>query len=90
MRMLQSKAASLRDQCDDAGAKEALAKMAEAFRYSDPVSSDETIAIEEDLANYVDELQTALAEGDYANVAALCARISPLLAERNQMCKANK
>lgn len=87
---MQSKASSLCDQCDDAGAKEALTKLADAFRYSDPVSSNETIAIEDDLASYVDELQTALTEGDYANVTALCARIAPRLAERNQMCRSSK
>ena len=90
MRSLQSKAASLRDQCSDATAKTALAKMAESLRFSDPVSSDATIAIEEDLASYLDEVQSALTEGDYENVSALCAKIAPVLAQRNQLCKSSK
>jgi len=90
MRTLQSKAASLRDQCDDATAKEALAKLADAFRFSDPVSSDATVAIEDDLASYLDEMQNALTEGDYENVSALCVRVTPRLAERNQLCKSSK
>ena len=87
MRTLQSKAVSLRDQCEDAAAKSALGKLADALRFSDPVSSDATVALEDDLASYADELQSALTEGDYANVTALCTRIMPVLTERNQLCK---
>lgn len=90
MRMLQSKAASLRDQCDDAATKAALDKLAETFRFSDPVSSDATIALEEELAGYLEEMQSALTEGDSASVTSLCAKITPVLAQRNQLCKSNK
>lgn len=90
MRTLQSKAASLRDQCEDAAAKSALEKLADALRFSDPVSSEATISLEDDLAGYADELQEALTEEDYANVTTLCARIMPVLTARNQMCKNGK
>ncbi len=90
MRALQSKAASLVDQCTDASAKAALEKLSDALRFSDPVSSDATIALEDDLASYVDELQSALTEGDCANVSALCAKVMPVLAQRNQLCKGSK
>ena len=90
MRALQSKATSLRDQCDDAETKATLGKLADAFRFSDPVSNGETVAIEDDLASYLDELQSALTEGDHANVTALCAKIMPVLAQRNQLCKSTK
>ena len=90
MRTLQAKAASLRDQCGEATAKEALSKLAEALRFSDPVSSDATIALEDDLASYVDELQVALTEGDYVNVSALSEKAMQVLAQRNQLCKGSK
>lgn len=90
MRALQSKAASLVDQCTDATAKAALEQLSDALRYSDPVSSDATIALEDDLASYTDELQSVLAERDYENVIALCSKIASLLAQRNQLCKSGK
>ena len=90
MRVLQSKAASLVDQCTDASAKTALEQLSDALRYSDPVSSDATIALEDALASYTDELQSVLAERDYENVKALCSKIASLLAQRNQLCKSGK
>lgn len=90
MRALQSKAASLRDQCDDAEAKATLGKLADAFRFSDPVSNEETVAIEDDLAIYLDELQSVLTEGDYSSVTMLCRKIISILSDRNQTCKNSK
>jgi len=90
MRTLQSKAASLRGQCDDAATKTALDKLSEAFRFSDPVSSDATIALEEELAGYLEEMQQALLEEDYVGMASLCEKIAPKLNERNHLCRSNK
>ena len=90
MRALQSRAFSLRDQCEDQAAKKSLEKLAEALRYSDPVSSEATVALENDLTSYTDELQNALTEGDYTNVSILCMKAMPVLAQRNQLCKSSK
>ena len=90
MRTLQSKAASLRDQCDDVSTKAALDKLAETFRFSDPVSSDATIALEEELAGYLEEIQQTLLKKDYAETSSLCAKIAPKLNERNHLCKGGK
>lgn len=90
MRTLQSRTTSLLDQCEEPSAKAVLKKLADALRFSDPVSSESTNAVEADLLNYADELQNALAESDYDNVSALGRKMLAVLSERNQLCKASK
>lgn len=90
MRALQSKAAALPARCEDAEAKAALEKLAEEFRYSDPVSAPALADLETDMAATMEELSAAVTDGDNAAVLALCKKISATLAERNRLCKLNK
>ena len=90
MRTLQSKAASIAGLCSDEETKKALTDLAEKFRYSDPVSSDATAALEADLTAAVDELQAAVVDGDLAAAKQLCVKIEAALNERNRICKLNK
>ncbi len=90
MRNLQSKTTFIVSQCDDEEAKKALSKLADSFKYSDPVSSPNLADIEADLKSYVDELQTAVTDKDFGCVSTLCAKIESTLAERNILCKLNK
>ena len=90
MRALQSKAAALPARCEDAEAKSALEKLAEEFRYSDPVSAPALADLETDMAAIMEELSAAVTDGDNAAVLALCKKISATLAERNRLCKLNK
>lgn len=90
MRALQSKAAALPARCEDATAKAALEKLAEEFRYSDPVSAPALTDLETDMAATMEELSAAVTDGDNAAVLALCKKISATLAERNRLCKLNK
>ena len=90
MRALQSKAAALPARCEDTTAKAALEKLAEEFRYSDPVSSPALADLETDMAAIMEELSAAVTDGDNAAVLALCKKISATLAERNRLCKLNK
>ena len=90
MRALQSKAAALPARCEDAEAKAALEKLAEEFRYSDPVSAPALTDLETDMAATMEELSAAVTDGDNAAVLALCKKISATLAERNRLCKLNK
>ena len=85
MRGLQSKVSQMAAQSDDV----AIKALAEEFRYSDPVSSEQIAEAEADLAAVVDELQAAVVDGD-ASVALLRKKASALLAERNRLCKLNK
>lgn len=86
MRSLQSKMNQIASQTADADVK----KLAEEFRYSDPVSSEGIAEAETDLSAAVDELQAAVVDGDSAAVAQLCRKASALLTERNRQCKLNK
>lgn len=86
MRSLQSKVNQMATQSDDA----AIKMLAEEFRYSDPVSNHALGEIEHDLTAVVDELQSAIVDGDSNAVKQLCSKASAVLAERNRLCKLNK
>lgn len=90
MRALQSKAAALPARCEGTTTKAALEKLAEEFRYSDPVSAPALTDLETDMAATMEELSAAVTDGDNAAVLALCKKISATLAERNRLCKLNK
>lgn len=90
MRALQSKAVFIAGQCDDAETKKKLGKLAESFRFSDPVSSDALADVEANLSALVDELQSAVLEKDNAAAQTLCAKVEAALADRNRLCKLNK
>ena len=90
MRELQSLSSSLADQCNDEDLKKELTKLAEEFRYSDPISSDRTSTLEADLHNRIRELQQAITDGDVEGSKALCSKISGCLQERNRICALNK
>lgn len=90
MRGLQSKVNQMVSQCENSDAAEAVKKFAEEIRYSDPVSSDALAEIERDLSAAVDELQSAIVDGDSNATKQLCRKASVMLAERNRLCKLNK
>ena len=89
MRALQSKLRMLEGQCAPETAAE-VAKLSEAFRFSDPVSRDVLEDIEAELAACVDTLQQAVVDGDNDAVLSLCKKCTTVLHERNQLCKLNK
>ena len=86
MRALQSKVNQIAVQSENASIK----ALADEFRYSDPVSNDAMAEAEADLVSAVDELQSAVVDGDTAVSEQLCPKVSALLAERNRICKLNK
>lgn len=86
MRELQSKVNQMASQ---SGVPE-VKHFAEEIRYSDPVSGDALTEIERELSAAVDELQSAIVDGDAENVPALARKASASLAERNRLCKLNK
>lgn len=86
MRSLQSKVNQMAAQFDDT----ALTKLAEEFRYSDPVSREAIAEAEADLTAVIDELQSALTDGECEAALQLTKKASLLLAERNRLCKLNK
>lgn len=90
MRAMQSKANALVNQCDAPALKNELEKLAEDFRFSDPVSSEALADIEASLSACLDELQRSLTDGDLDSAAVLCRRAAATLTERNRLCKLNK
>jgi len=90
MRALQSKAAALADGCNEEVLKGKLQALSEKFCFSDPVSSDAVAAAEQDLTGLLDELQSAVLEGDLESAQQLISKTEATLAERNRLCKLNK
>ena len=90
MRELQSVSSTLVNQSSDAELKGMLKKLTDEFRYSDPISSDKTSDLEEDMKIRIKDLQQAIADGDTAGAKALCEKLLGCLKERNRICSVNK
>ena len=90
MRELQSLTASLVNQGNDSEVKTALRELAEEFRYSDPLTSDKTSDLEENMHNQLGDLQQALVDGDMAAAKTLCTKLLDSVRERNRICSLNK
>lgn len=86
MRSLQSKANQMAAQCS----LPEVQQFCENVRYSDPVSSEALAEIERDLSAAVDDLQSAVVDGDTEVIAQLARKADGLLSERNRLCKLNK
>lgn len=71
-------------------AKEPLRELAEAFRYSDPVSSEVLREIEDTLADDLAHLQDAVALLEKEKAVELCRKTRRDLEERNQLCRLGK
>lgn len=90
MRDLQSMSASIVGMCKDNETKKELQEVADEFKYSDPVTSESTAELENELKTMVGEIQRAVIDGDMAGVSGLCVRVKGVLAERNRVCKRGK
>ena len=90
MNKLKSQSVTLAEQCDDDELKKTISKLAEEFKYSDPVSSENTSENETILAKELDELKNLVVANDIDGAKDLCKKISLGLAERNRLCKSSK
>lgn len=90
MRKFQALAAMMAREGVIPEAKEPLRKLAEQFRFSDPVSSEALKEAEDVLADDLARLQDAVALLKKEEVLALCCKTERDLAERNQVCRQNK
>lgn len=81
LKNLQADIELLADAETDAQAKASIEKLAEAIRYSDPMSSDELSDIETKISVKAEELKTA------PDKVKMIEEILRLLAERNKKCK---
>lgn len=90
MKTLQIQASSLIVQCKDGAVQKQIRAFAEELKYSDPVSSEVTSSIEQNLSTIMIQLYEAIAENNQNRSASLCETARNLLAERNRLCKLNK
>ncbi len=90
MKKLQLLSVSLLQQCPYDEIKDGIQNITDQIRYSDPVTSEETKEIENELLLLIDELQTALIESDSNRIKELNSKILLKLDERNRICYMNK
>ena len=82
--------AVLVNQCADEDLKKTLKKIADDLRFSDPVSSGATAALEDELRRQLADIQQAVVDGDTEGAKALCGKMMGNLAERNRVCSISK
>ncbi len=90
MRDLQSLTASMADQSSDPELQKLLKKVAEEFRYSDPLTSEKTVELETDMRSQIGDLQQALSDEDNEAAKTLCNRLLQCLKERNRISALSK
>lgn len=90
MRELQSISATLVGQCNNEEMKKSLQKLADEFRYSDPLTSEKTEELEVDMQSRIGDLQQAITDGDVEGAQTLCEKLLECLRERNRICAVNK
>ena len=90
MRELQSLTRTLVAQCPEGEIKTIIEKIADEFRFSDPVSSDSTYDLEANMRSQIGDIQQALVDGDPAAAKEMCSKLMGSLAERNRVCSMSK
>ena len=89
MRELQSRAGALAGQAQGEAVRAALAKLADEFRFSDPVSNAATAPLEADLRACVDSMERALTDGDGESALELSRPPAPPPCSRSATASAN-
>lgn len=81
---------SIVDLCTEEAVKRELVKLAEAIKYSDPVSSEATEDTENTLFEEISILRELIEVNDTEKALAQITKVANLLNERNRICKAFK
>lgn len=82
--------AGIVDICENTEVKADLEKLNELFKFSDPVTNDETRKVEESIKEMLDELKNIVVDGSADDIKMLIKKITNTLNERNRICKASK
>lgn len=90
MTQLRTLSTDIADRCLDTNLKADLKKLAEEFKYSDPVSSEATSKIEAEMWQMMNEMSKVVENRDIERTADICKKLSLKLADRNRVCKTNK
>lgn len=89
-KMFNLNIASVLDLCTEPSVKIELEKLAESFRFSDPVSSDATEDIENTIMERLENLKLGISSSSADENIAKITELKNLLAERNRICKVSK
>ena len=81
---------SVLDLCTEPSVKKELEKLAESFRFSDPVSSDATEDIESTIMEKLENLKISISSSDSDENIAKITELKNLLSERNRIFKVSK
>lgn len=87
IKVLESDLSALVGQCSDSGVRKKVASLAEAVRYSDPMSADILVPLEDTIRLHINILTDALQTDRTDTASAECDQIMRLLDERNRKCK---
>lgn len=90
IRLLTVDAENLLSRAKTETAKVACKKVYEAARYSDPMSSDALLSVEEKISAQMEVLIAAVAEGNDDAIAAAAGEVALLIGDRNRKCKVLK
>ena len=90
MQGLISQSAQLVGLCEDTETKKAVQKLADSFRYSDPMTAPPLEEMENALKIRLDDLQKAILDGEQERALSICRQTANSLAERNRLCKLGK
>ena len=90
MKYFRADAATLSYNVENPAVKKELEKLAEMFKYSDPVSNEKTESYENELYAKLEELRASLNVDTEEEIINSIKEIKNLLAERNRICKLSK
>ena len=86
LRMLHNDLLSVVSNCSNKELRYRIEQLAEAIRYSDPMSASALTYIENNIRAKCSEIRTAVANGNLEQADAACREASILLDERNRLC----
>jgi hypothetical protein len=87
IRTLREYTENLTSRAKDEGLKKSLKTLAEAVRYSDPMTNPQLSTIEDKIEVKVNELAEKVKKTDVGGAQTLCEEMQLLLADRNRKCK---
>lgn len=90
IRLLTVDAENLLSRAKTETAKAVCQKVYEAARYSDPMSSDALLSVEEKISAQMEVLTAAVATGNDEQISAAAEEVTLLIGDRNRKCKVLK
>lgn len=90
IRLLQVDVETIQERCKEEDIKIELKKFAEELRFSDPMSNDLLMELEQKLSLIVEQMAQAVKEERSEEALILCQEARQLLVERNRKCKVLK